>query len=74
MRWKVHVRCGPGEKTEIISKSYLSVCHAAAYAAVSMQTAYLKAHYPMEFAAGLLTSVMDKTEKLVVYLNEYRMK
>lgn len=48
--------------------------HAAAYAAVSMQTAYLKAHYPLEFAAGLLTSVMDKTEKLVIYLNEYRMK
>lgn len=44
--------------------------HAAAYAAITMQTAYLKAHYPEEFEAGLLTSVMDKTEKLTVYLNE----
>lgn len=44
--------------------------HAAAYAAISMQTAYLKVHYPMEFFAGLLTSVMDKTEKLTPYLIE----
>lgn len=48
--------------------------HAAAYAAISMQTAYLKCHYPAEFAAGLLTSVMDKTEKLTVYVNEFRKK
>lgn len=48
--------------------------HAAAYAAVSMQTAYLKAHYPLEFAAGLLTSVMDNTEKLTLYVSEYRKK
>lgn len=45
--------------------------HAAAYAAIAMQTAYLKANYPIDFAAGLLTSVMDKTEKLVTYKNEY---
>ena len=48
--------------------------HAAAYAAISMQTAYLKAHYPLEFASGLLTSVMDKTEKLAIYVNEYKKK
>ena len=48
--------------------------HAAAYAAISMQTAYLKAHYPLEFAAGLLTSVMDDPKKLPVYINEYRNK
>ena len=48
--------------------------HAAAYAAVSMQTAYIKAHYPLEFAAGLLSSVMDKTEKLVAYREEYERK
>ena len=46
--------------------------HAAAYAAIAMQTAYLKAHYALEFAAGLLTSVMDKTDKLAVYIAEYR--
>lgn len=57
---------------EIISKFYLSVCHAAAYAAIAMQTAYLKAHYALEFAAGLLTSVMDNTKKLAIYIAEYR--
>lgn len=48
--------------------------HAAAYAAISMQTAYLKAHYPTEFAAGLLTSVMDKTDKLSLYVGGFRKK
>lgn len=42
--------------------------HAACYAAVSMQTAYLKRHYPLEFLAGLLSSVMDNPKKLVVYV------
>lgn len=44
--------------------------HAACYAAIAMQTAYLKAHYPSEFYAGLLTSVMDNTEQLALYLND----
>lgn len=35
-----------------------------------MQTAYLKAHYPTEFYAGLLTSVMDDTEQLALYLGD----
>ena len=43
--------------------------HAACYAAIVMQTAYLKCHFFVEFMAGLLSSVMDKTEKLVPYLN-----
>lgn len=47
--------------------------HAAAYAAISMQTAYLKANYPHEFAVGLLTSVMDDSDKLMKYVNSYRM-
>ena len=46
--------------------------HAAAYAAISMQTAYLKANYPHEFAAGLLTSVMDDSDKLMKYIGTYR--
>ena len=46
--------------------------HAAAYAAVSMQTAYLKANYPLEFAVGLLTSVMDDSDKLMKYVSTYR--
>ncbi len=44
--------------------------HAAAYAAISMQTAYLKCHYPLEFMAGLLTSVMDNPKKLPKYIYE----
>ena len=35
--------------------------HAAAYAVVAYQTAYLKRHYPREFMAALLTSVLDNT-------------
>ncbi len=44
--------------------------HAACYAAISMQTAYLKAHYQTEYEAGLLTSVMDNTGKLSKYYME----
>lgn len=44
--------------------------HAACYAAIAMQTAYLKAHYLADFLAGLLSSVMDKTEKLIPYRME----
>ncbi|MDR1857468.1 MAG: DNA polymerase III subunit alpha [Desulfovibrio sp.] len=42
--------------------------HAAAYALVSYQTAYLKAHYPAEFMAALLTSVQGERDKLIKYL------
>jgi len=44
--------------------------HAAAYALVSYQTAWLKAHYPAEFMAAVLSSDMDKTEKVVGFLDE----
>lgn len=37
-----------------------------------MQTAYLKANYPLEFAVGLLTSVSDDSDKLMKYVTEYR--
>ena len=42
--------------------------HAAAYAVVTCQTAYLKHYYPVEFMAALLTSVIDFTEKCAEYL------
>ena len=44
--------------------------HAAAYAVVSYQTAYLKFYYPTEFMAALMTSVMDKLSKLGEYIQE----
>ena len=46
--------------------------HSAAYALVSYQTAYLKANYPVEFMAALLTSVRDNTDKVAVYIEECR--
>ncbi len=44
--------------------------HAAAYAYVSYQTAYLKCHYPCEFMAALLSSVLDNSAKVAEYTNE----
>ena len=46
--------------------------HSAAYGVVSYWTAYLKAHYPAEYMAALLTSVGDSKDKLALYLNECR--
>src|SRR6478736_5813316 len=46
--------------------------HTAAYGLVSYWTAYLKANYPAEYMAALLTSVGDAKDKLAVYLNECR--
>lgn len=47
--------------------------HAAAYALVSYQTAWLKTHYPAEFMAAVLSSDMDNTDKVVGFLDECRM-
>lgn len=44
--------------------------HAAAYAFVSYQTAYLKCHYKKEYMSALLTSVIDNTDKIYEYINE----
>ncbi|WP_437584811.1 DNA polymerase III subunit alpha [Paramicrobacterium sp. CJ85] len=46
--------------------------HSAAYGVVSYWTAFLKAHYPAEYMAALLTSVGDSRDKLALYLNECR--
>jgi DNA polymerase-3 subunit alpha len=46
--------------------------HAAAYALVSYQTAWLKTHYPAEFIAAVLSSDMDNTDKVVNFLGEAR--
>jgi len=46
--------------------------HAAAYALVSYQTAWLKAHYPAEFMAATISSDMDNTDKAVIFLDEAR--
>jgi DNA polymerase-3 subunit alpha len=46
--------------------------HAAAYAIVAYQTAYLKANYAVEFLAAMMTNDMGTTDKLTVVLNEAR--
>ena len=43
--------------------------HAAAYAVISVQTAWLKYYYPVEFMAALMTSVIDNSAKAAEYLN-----
>jgi DNA polymerase-3 subunit alpha len=46
--------------------------HSAAYAYLAFVTAYLKAHYPVDFLAALLTSETGNTSKVVKYINECR--
>jgi DNA polymerase III subunit alpha len=46
--------------------------HAAAYAVVCYQTAYLKSHYPTEFMAALMTTDMGNTDKIMGYFTECR--
>jgi DNA polymerase-3 subunit alpha len=46
--------------------------HSTAYAYVSWQTAWLKAHYPAEFMAALLSSIMGNKDKVAQYINECR--
>jgi DNA polymerase-3 subunit alpha len=44
--------------------------HSAAYGVISYQTAYLKARYPVEFMAGLLSNEINNTEKISVFVGE----
>jgi len=46
--------------------------HSAGYAIIAYQTAYLKAHYPEEFMAALISSEIGKPEKMPVFMNEVR--
>jgi DNA polymerase III subunit alpha len=46
--------------------------HSVAYSILSYQTAWLKAHYPAEFMAALLSSEIGNTDKVVQYINEAR--
>lgn len=48
--------------------------HSAAYAFLAYQTAYLKAHYPVEFMAALLTSVVESKDKVPFYIEECRQR
>ena len=64
-----------GDIFELIEKfaSYgFNKSHSVAYAVLSYQTAYLKAHYPHEFMAALLTAEVGKPEKIVLSIEECR--
>ena len=45
--------------------------HAACYAVVAYQTAFLKYYYPVEFMAALMTSVIDNSEKVAEYIEQH---
>lgn len=59
------------EMTDFASYAF-NKSHAAAYAVVSYQTAWLKYYYPAEFFAALMTSVMDNMSKTAVYIQNLR--
>lgn len=58
------------ENITYFSEYAFNKSHSAAYALVAYQTAYLKAHYPVEFLTALLTSVQDDKDKISLYVNE----
>jgi DNA polymerase-3 subunit alpha len=55
---------------ESFAKYAFNKSHAAAYALISYRTAYLKARYPREYYASLITSVLSSTDKLLEYTEE----
>ncbi|HXF61637.1 MAG TPA: DNA polymerase III subunit alpha [Caldilineaceae bacterium] len=57
---------------EFFARYGFNKSHAADYAVICVQTAYLKAHYPVEYMAALLLVERDKTEKVVNFINECR--
>lgn len=69
----------PKEAAETIFEDMVSFAqyafnksHAAAYAVVSYETAYLKCHYPREFMAALMTSVMGQAQHISAYIRNCR--
>lgn len=62
------------DQMETFARYGFNKSHSAAYALISYQTAYLKAHYPVEFMAALLSSEMGDTDKVIKNLAECRKK
>lgn len=56
------------EQIESFAKYCFNKAHSSAYAFVAYQTAYLKAHYPVEYMCAMLTSVADNKEKTQAYI------
>ncbi|MCC9078438.1 DNA polymerase III subunit alpha [Litorilinea aerophila] len=62
----------PGTHNFIANDILVHNSHAADYAVITVQTAFLKARYPVEYMAALLLVERDKTEKVVNFINECR--
>ena len=60
------------EKIKIFAGYGFNKSHSAAYGVVSYQTAYLKANYPVEFMAAVLTGEIENADKLAFFINECR--
>jgi DNA polymerase III subunit alpha len=60
------------QQIETFGRYGFNKSHSAAYSLISYHTAWLKTHYPAEFMAGLLSSVLDKTDDVVKYIAECR--
>ncbi|MFB3924939.1 MAG: DNA polymerase III subunit alpha [Syntrophales bacterium] len=60
------------EQMETFAGYGFNKSHSAAYAMISYQTAYLKAHYPVEFMAALLTSEKNNRDKIIKYISDCR--
>ena len=57
------------EQMETFAEYGFNKSHSAAYAAISYQTAFLKAHYPVKFMAALLTSEKDNRDKIIKHIS-----
>ena len=57
------------EQMETFAEYGFNKSHSTAYSMISYQTAYLKANYPVEFMAALLTSEKDNRDKIIKYIN-----
>ncbi|MFZ3115802.1 MAG: DNA polymerase III subunit alpha [Syntrophales bacterium] len=57
------------EQMESFAEYGFNKSHSTAYAMISYQTAYLKAHYPVEFMAALLTSEKDNRDKIIKHIS-----
>ena len=60
------------EQIETFGRYGFNRSHSAAYSLISYHTAWLKAHYPAEFMAALLSSVLDNTDSVVKYIGACR--
>jgi DNA polymerase III subunit alpha len=60
------------EQMETFGKYGFNKSHSTAYAIISYQTAYLKAHYPADFMAALLTSEKDNRDKIISHISSCR--